>query len=207
MLLTSRTLRFAGVFMLLSGILLISGCAVTSGTSVQADFYQLNEIPNQTLQGAASGPVVGIGPVQLPEYINRPQIVTRNSTHKLNVSEFHRWIEPLKDNINRVLVTNLSNHLNSNRVYSIPRNERDYPLALRVAIDIRHFEGSLADSAYLEAQWTVYDKDGKPLLSSVSLIQEKLAGPDYESLVKAMNMTLQTLGKEISATAKQYLGN
>lgn len=190
------------LLILYAGTVLLSGC---TGTTPKSDFYQLNEMPNKSLEGVEQGVVIGIGPIQIAEYINRPQIVTRNSIHQLDVSEFHRWIEPLKDNINRVLMTNLSNHFNSNRVYWIPRAERHYPLELRISVDIRHFEGQLGKSAYLEAYWTIFDQDDKPLLSKVSLIEEPVKALDYEAMVEGMNRSLQSLGLEIYQTAKPLL--
>ena len=182
-------------------IFLISACTTTPRT----DYYQLNEKPDTSLKGIDKGSVIGIGPIQIAEYINRPQIITRTSAHQLYVSEFHRWIEPLKDNINHLLVTNISNHLNSNRIFWIPREERQYPLELRIAIDIRRLDGELGKTAYLESHWTVFDKNDKPLMSRFSLIEEPVNGLDYNALVNAMNRALQVLGGEISKAASSFL--
>lgn len=186
---------------ILSGIVFISGC----GTSQITDFYQLEEAANASLVGIEKGSVIGIGPVSLPEYINRPQIVTRNSKHQFKVSEFNRWIEPLNDSISRLLVINLSNNLNSNQIYWVPRSDRQYPLDLRVVIDIGRFDGQLGKDVVLEARWSIFDKDDKPALTRVSLIKEPVNGEDYNALVAAMNRALQKLGVEISQTSSELL--
>ncbi len=191
-------LTLVAVFLMLA---FLSGC----GTSQKTSFYQLEESSNASLVGIEKGRIVGVGPVHLPEYINRPQIVTRSSKYLLNISEFNRWIEPVTDSISRLLVINLSNNLNSNRVYWIPREDRQYPLDIRVAIDIGRFDGQLGKSVFLEARWSIFDKNDQPVLTKVSLIEKPVKGLGYNDLVIAMNQALQVLGKEISIASLPYL--
>ena len=185
----------------LSVVLFISGC----GTSQKTDFYQLEETSNTSLVGVEKGHIIGVGPVHLPEYINRPQIVTRSSAHHLNVSEFNRWIEPVTDSISRFLVINLSNNLNSNRVYWIPRDDRQFPLDIRIAVDIGRFDGQLGEDVFLESRWSIFGKDDRPILTKVSLISVPVKGKTYNDLVIAMNGALQALGKEISQASETFL--
>lgn len=188
---------------LLSVMLLVSGCSNTHKT----DFYQLDEPANSFLTGVEKGAIVGVGPINLPEYLNRPQIITRDSAHHLNVSEFHRWVEPLNDSITRMLVINLANNLRSNRVYWIPRQERQYPLDIRVVIDIGRFEGQLGKMVIMESRWSIFNKQDQPVLTRVSLIKEPVKGQDYENLVIAMNKALQALGMEIAQAADSVLNS
>ncbi|MCU7938513.1 MAG: PqiC family protein [gamma proteobacterium symbiont of Bathyaustriella thionipta] len=171
----------------LSGLLSISGC----GTSQKTNFYQLEETSSESLIGVEKGSIIGVGPINLPEYINRPQIVTRNSAHHFNVSEFNRWIEPINDSISRLLVINLSNNLNSNQIYWVPRSDRQYPLDLRVVIDIGRFDGKMGKDVVLESRWSIFDKEDKPAMTKVSLIKEPVTGDTYVELVSAMNKALR----------------
>jgi len=182
-------------------LLTTAGC----GTSQKTDFYQLEETSSMSLMGIEKGGIVGVGPINLPEYVNRPQIVTRHSKYHFNVSEFNRWIEPINDSISRLLVINLSNNLNSNRIYWVPRSDRQYPLDLRVAINIGRFDGQLGKEVVLESRWSIFDKDDKPELTRVSIIKEPVKGENYDALVIAMNRALQQLGKEISQEASTLL--
>jgi len=120
--------------------------------------------------------VIGVGPIQLPEYLNRPQIVTRQSDYHMNISEFNRWAEPLNDSITHLLVMNLSNNLQSNRVYWMPRQDRNYPLDIRIVIDIGRFDGKLGEEVLLESRWTIFNKKNQPVLTRVSLIKEAVNG-------------------------------
>lgn len=74
-------------------LLLAGGCA-----SKPARFYTLNPVvpassPGPTWDTALLGPPsnIGIISVELPDYLDRPQIVTRNPNNELKLAEFDRW--------------------------------------------------------------------------------------------------------------------
>ncbi len=182
-------------------VVLLSGC----GTSQKTDFYQLNTEANHALMGVEKGDIIGIGPIHLPEYIKRPQIVTRTSKYSLNVSEFNRWIEPFSDAITRVLVINMSNELASNRIFWLPRSDRQYPLDLRMAIDIGRFDGELGKEVTLESRWIIFDRDDNPLQTHISIIHEPVNGQTYKELVIAMNNALNKLSQELAQAARTHL--
>ena len=70
---------------------------------------------------------VGIGPVTLPQYLDRPQIVERTGPNSLKIAEFDRWAEPLNNTVPRILVQNISQLLQSDRVYALPRRTTTCP--------------------------------------------------------------------------------
>jgi uncharacterized protein len=188
-------------------IILLSIMLIGCGTTQKSEFYQLGEATNNSLVGASKGAVIGLGPIQLPEYLNRPQIITRNSEYSLNISEFHRWVEPLKDSISRSMLSNISNNLQSNQVYWIPGQSKQYPIDLRIIIDIGRFDGQLGGVVSLESRWTLLDNNNQTILTRASVIKETVNGQTYESLVIAMSQTLQKLGQEISQVSESYLKN
>ena len=68
-----------------SAICIVGLCAAVSsgcGSTAPSRFYLLTPMVDSTDARPAheQGLVLGIGPVQLPEYVNRPQIVTRVGT-------------------------------------------------------------------------------------------------------------------------------
>lgn len=180
--------------MLILILFAVSGC----GTSPRPDFYHLEQDASTQLTGLERGLAIGIGPVNMAPYLDRPQIVTRSGSHKLELSEFHRWSEPLKISVSRIIGINLSNLLETNRVYQLPRRNKSIPLDFQVAIDIARFDGQLGGDARLTARWSLHGKDGKPLLTKVSIITEATEGEDFEHLVAAENRALQKLSTEIA---------
>jgi uncharacterized protein len=89
-------------------LMALGGCASTQA----ARFYVLSALPGggTASPGAAAerGLAIGVGPVTLPKYLDRPQIVTFTSPYALNVAEFDRWAEPLESTFVRVLAENLA---------------------------------------------------------------------------------------------------
>ena len=158
-----------------------------------------------SLTGIESGTAIGIGPVNIAQYLDRPQIVTRVGSHRLLMSEFNRWSEPLKNSISRVISVALSTQLQTTRVYLKPRRNKSIPLDYQVAIDITRFDGELGGDAELTARWSLYDKDNKVILTKVSIISVASQGTGFQNLVAAENQTLQKLSIEIAGTIKSEI--
>lgn len=192
-------------FLFMAVILLaLVGC----GSTRPSNFYQLDEPAATQLSGVERGIAIGVGPVNLEPYLDRPQIVVRGAGHKLEMSEFNRWSEPLIDSISRVIIVNLSNMLESTRVFKVPRRDKTIPLEFRTEIDIARFDGNLGGNALLVARWTLYGRDEAALVTKVSIISESLVPEgsesskssgevDFESLIAAQNRCLKKLSQEI----------
>ena len=103
---------------------------------------------------------LGVGPVRLPAYLDRREIVIRVAPSRFDLSENDRWAEPLDENLTHVLTQNLSALLGSDRIISYP-----WPLDLkpqyRVEIQVLRFESDSAGDAQLSARWAVIDDTGK----------------------------------------------
>ena len=187
------------IWMIAAVLLTVAGC----GTTPPPTFYQLSETAGTQLSGLERGIAIGVGPVNVAAYLDRPQIVIRGLGHQLELSEFNRWVEPLTDSISRVIIVNLSNSLESTRVYKIPRRNKTIPLEFRIEIDIARFDGMLGADALLVARWTLYDRQSKPLVTKVSIIRESSGGEGFDSLIAAQNRALQNLSQEIVASLRK----
>ena len=108
-------------FNLLAGIVFILGMAgcVSVGTSPSPRFYMLSAIEkDKVLQTFDIKPnvIIEVGPVKIPEYQNRPQIVIQNKDKTLTFSEFNRWGESLDVSLARLInqdIDRKSTRLNS----------------------------------------------------------------------------------------------
>jgi uncharacterized lipoprotein YmbA len=189
-----RGKSMSAFFVLLATLMLAAGCA----KGPPPDFYVLHAPTSESTAGDERGIAVGVGPIELPAHLNRSQIVTRTSDYQLDLSESHQWAEPLKDSVSRVIAVNLSNMLESNRVYVVPRRQK-ISLDFQVSIDIARFDGRLGGAAALGARWTLYGKDTRePLLSKVTIVYEETGDGTYNALVAASSRTLKVLSMEIA---------
>src|SRR5262245_36040759 len=63
---------------------------------------------------------IGVGPIELPQYVNRTEIVTGHNSPVLQSAAVAEWAEPLRDGFTRVLAENLSLLLATERVAIFP---------------------------------------------------------------------------------------
>lgn len=190
----------AAAFVLLS--VAVGGCA----TSPPSQFYLMTPLPEAEAPREAAlgqgGPVLGIGPVKLPAYLDRPEVVTRASPNALTVAEFNRWAEPLADNFTRVLAMNLGVLADTERVSIYPW-PRSVPVDYQVAVDVDRFDAAANNQVVLIARWRVLaGEEGRPVRSSRTVVSEPVAMAGYEALAAAMSTSVATLSREIAAAIR-----
>lgn len=187
----------AAVFMGLTA----AGCAPKQPPP---SFYMLSVSAPTMQPGFEQGVRVGLGPVELQAYLNRNQIVSRDTTTKLRVSELHVWAEPLKEGFTRVLLTSLGLALDSNRIYALPMRQQR-PLDYRVPIDVLRFDGTLGagNEVVLGVRWSVISGNGRDVLvTKVSRIVETIGGDDMQAFVEAQSRAVDRLAVEIASAIK-----
>ena len=180
-------------------LLVIMGCA---STTPPTDFYTLNSLASaeERNPSTALSPEIalGIGPVTLPQYLDRPQIVTRPSANRLELAEFHRWGSELGQDFSSVLAENLTILLPTQHTFVYPWDER-IAITYQIVLNIQRLEGKLGEAILLDIHWMVFDqKSRKALLIKRSKIREPMASADYEALVSAESRALATLSRQIA---------
>jgi uncharacterized protein len=176
--------------------------------STPSRFYILNTLPaSETVPAtvAERGPVIGVGPITLPKYLDRPQIVTRASRNQLTLGEFDRWAEPLQDNISRVLAENLARLIPTDQVL-LQAWPRSASLDYQVTVEVLQFDGWLGGQNTLLARWSILDQAERELLSRKVQLNAPTGGSDYNAMVVALNQMIETLSRDI-ATAIQRLAS
>jgi len=178
--------------------LLLNGC----GSSRQARFYTLSSVQSPPAAGKqttlSDAVTVGIGPIEIPHYLERPQVVTRTSQNELAVSDFDRWGGPLRPDVSRVVLENLSIMLASNQVSVVPWTQGGI-LHYRVAVDVTRFDATPGKEVWLKAKWTIFGQDGKtPAMVRESNIIEPVGGRDASNIVAAMSQALGKLSQDMA---------
>ena len=169
------------------------GCA-----SSKSEFYTLSaEAPRESVNRGSPVTVV-VGAVTVPELVNRPQIVVRAGTNHVTIDEFARWADPLKSQIPRVFVADLSQLLNSPRVSTLPIGG-DAAAAWRVRIDVQSFDASLGDTASVDVLWSVLPPGNAPPITGRTIASEPCAGAGYDAVVVAWSRALATVSRAIAA--------
>jgi len=185
-------MRIAGIGLVI-GIAIVAGC----GTPPKEHYYTLAPVEARAVPpGEKVAFTVAVGPVTVPEVVDRAQIVLRTGANRVEVSEFNRWAEPLKRSIPRVVAASLSQQLPSARVvvYSPADGGADY----RVVIDVERFESEPGKTATVAASWSVRRSAGGESRAGRSIARESVAGAGYEPLVAAHSRALESIAREIA---------
>ena len=175
----------------LIGMTLLTACASPPG-----HFYTLNSTM-EAPAGRASDVTVAVGPVSIPELVNRPEMVVQVGPNQVALDEFNRWAAPLQGDIQRVLMENLARLLGTAGVFRYPQG----PLAapdFRVQIEVLRFESMPGESALLDVLWTVRSKNGKEVQTGRTTAREPLREDHYEALVAAHSRALGTLSRDLA---------
>jgi uncharacterized lipoprotein YmbA len=147
-------------------------------------------------------PMVAVGPVRFPDYLNRSQMAVRLSENEVQYSDVHRWAEPLETNFKRVLSQDLAFALGRVDVIIHPYVGRR-PV-YEVPLEVLRFETDESGMAHLTARWVV--RDGKTragLYAAESLLTEPAAGPGVQASVAALSAVVTRLSDEIAAAVRQ----
>ena len=171
------------------------GCG---GNSSPTRYFVLSPTVTGAPQHDANCVSIGVGPVKIPEYLNRMQIITRANPNELELSYFDLWAEPLSDAIPRVVAEDISRLLCTREIVLFPWRTSHTP-DLRIEVKVIKMDGVPGKSADLEAWWSVISSaDKKSIVSKQSTYNEPVAAAGYSGLVSAENRALGNLSRDIA---------
>jgi uncharacterized lipoprotein YmbA len=187
--------------------LLISlAVAIGCSSSPQSRFYTLSpDIPPGEASATSFAHSVSIGPVTVPEVVNRPQFVVSAGANRVVVLEQRRWAEPLKDALAEALAEYLGHDLGGARVTPFAQTA-SINAQFDVAIDVQQFEMIEGQAAVLDVVWSIRRRgstDGAVV--GHSAVREPIANAAdaYDALVAAQVRALATVSREIAASLVQ----
>jgi uncharacterized protein len=184
-------------------LVLLVGCA----SSPPSKFYLLSPVSNGNSKSQHSADAecvsIGIGYVRLPEYVNRPQIVTRTSQSELSRSQFDLWAEPLQDTFSRVIAENLTRLLCTKRVY-LPWM-RSIKADYLAGAEVIEMNGNLGTTAFLQVEWSIWEgAGGKELVQRRSTYNEPVPDRSYCGLVQTYSNMIGHLSRDIAEAVEGH---
>ena len=186
-----------------------ASCAALAPRADPSSYYILGTLPeadfaaDKNSAGSKDISSVGLGPIELPGYLDRQQIATRTSTNRLSYSENDRWAAPLSESFSRVLAQNIYHLINPTRVIQFPWQSNDAP-DYQVKIEVLQFEASSNQEALLTAHWSVIDRNKKLLVIQRSQLNRRAGSLSTEDFVKALSETIGDLSREIVKTLQIF---
>jgi len=181
----------------------LGACGQLIPPSTPTNFYRIVQSPIMTKEIVAPklrqmNVRMGVGPVQVPGYADRPQIVSAAQNGQLIVDDLNHWAEPLQDNLERVMVSNLGSMLGSEKVYPFPTSFHPDRNSLQVAIEIREMIKQKDGKVRLLVSWNVKRLVDNGLLvrGSANFVSNDVVN-NYGEYASSISVMLVHLSKSI----------
>ena len=141
--------------------------------------------------------IIIIEPIKLANYLDQPGIVLQTDKNKIQVAHYHRWAEPLGQNIHRYVSQALSDNSTD---YTFLKHAKftNQVSDLVLSIDLNQFNGSSTGGAYVAGSWQLRNSKENELILSDSFYYEKtLSESGYPELVNQLETMLNELCNDI----------
>ena len=158
--------------------------------------------PTATTQSTSGNFTIGLGPIKLPPYLDRPEIVTRMAPNRLELSKEDRWGESVQNGFTRAMERNLA--AQTGGVVIVFPWYNTVHIDMQVQVDVYRFETDGQGTATLSAKWTILDSTGKNILYTVEshLTQPSKPG-DMTEAAAALSRTIGDLSGQIANMLQQ----
>jgi uncharacterized lipoprotein YmbA len=194
--------RFATVVL---AVALAAALAAGCSSVPPVQFYVVTPLAGPGPTAQAPGPGVVVAAVRLPEYLERPELVTRSGDNQLALEELHHWGGNLAKDLTRVMAENLSLLLGSDAVVAAPHTLRVRP-DYRVEVEVLRFERAGDAKVHLTARWRLQrGADGSPLSSATTVLASEplTEAASAERTVAAMSGVYGELSRAIAQAIAQ----
>jgi len=176
---------------------MLAGC----GASDHSRFYVLTENPAAASRATAISPAttIGLGAIQLPAALDRPQMARRLNSDEISYSENDRWAGPLDEMVRRVLIADLDGRLAPNMV--LIEDNPSSPASLTLAVDVIRFDADAAGLVALNARWEILGRAGSLVgPPHDAMIIEPGSGREAKAVAATMSRAVADLAAHIAAS-------
>jgi uncharacterized lipoprotein YmbA len=193
---TGRAFRFVVVTTLFTTAPLASSAC---GSSPDPNYYALSPSPEAQSTGprASWAQLIKLRRPAIAGYLDRAEIVSRVSDHRLRVASGDSWGEPLGDMAGRVLSEDLSQRLRGSVVFMETSPISASPDAV-VSVDIQRFDVGNDGAVTLRAEIAVERSSDHSVVGIRNIeLHLRPSATDTASLVAAMSDLLAQLAGQI----------
>lgn len=191
--------------LIVASMLCASGCNVLAPQKDESKFFLLTPVGDSAAVAPASqgrALAIGIGPVSFPQYLKRPEIVTRTGPDQLELAENRRWAEPLDANFQNVLAQDLSQQLATQQIAIFPWYGTKH-LDYQVEIQVSRFDRSSDGQAWLSARWSIKDGTNHNVLLATETTTSSQATGDDPVGSAALSRDVSELSRQIAARIRE----
>ena len=184
-------------FLWAAALAAVAGC----GTPAKINYYTLSAQQGPPAAATSRPLNVFVGPVTIPEAVDRPQMVMRVDANQVELVDLDRWAEPLKTAIPRLVADTLARELAASTVMT-SRQSATLTFDYRVSIDVQRFEFSAGDGAVVDALWTIRSAKNDAPRSARSEVREPAGSRDPQAMAASQSRALEKVARDIAAAIR-----
>jgi uncharacterized lipoprotein YmbA len=178
----------------------LSGC-MSIPNSPTPRFYALSAIDKVSVNkkiNLPAGVIIGIGPVRVPEYLDRPQIVTHTKEEMLQFAQFDRWGESLDLGVARLVREDLTVMLPKTKLTLYPWNP-SIAVKYQVIIEVVELDNEFDKGMHFAVQWMIIDlRHSKTLIIKRSEFRKPIIPQNYSGLAQTLSTACASLSSQIA---------
>ena len=165
------------------------------------EYYRLSAATAASAGGGDRSISLGVGPIKLPGYIDRSELVFQSGPNEFQVPPNVSWTGSLQENIATVLARDLQEQLGAREVLTSPWPAGRAP-ARRVTLDVRQFYGISGGDAVLDTTWRIENSRGNTITHGGGTFREPIQGDGYSAVVTAESRLLQQCAAAIATSLR-----
>lgn len=201
------------VFLMIMGVLVVglTGCLNFDPQPDCTHYYVLRS-RQDCWNGLAKqeGPVLGVGRIKVPSYLDKPRIATRSGENEVLYSETNRWAEPMDKGFGRVFSQNLTTLLRTCRISVFPWREtdsRDYEINCTVLDFVVDRDSRQVD---LMVRWWVKAAKTKEIIHTEETCLKVPVNGECAAcaeVVEAMSRALEQFSEAVAVELRKVMGS
>lgn len=180
--------------------MLLTAC----GSGPEIRYYTLQPPADTASAPAASPPALlfELLPVRVPQQVDYPQMVVRQTGGRVALVESRQWVAPLGDEIRAALSQDLEAQLRSRDVYGL--SAQDAVPVIRIKVQVSRFETVPGAYAQLDAQWSLSRIGGSATATSCDASVRQQASDGYDGVVAAHQRALSLMAGRIAHSVQRW---
>ncbi len=144
--------------------------------------------------------IIGVGPIELPKYLDRDNVVYHTGPTQVAISEFDSWAEPLIDGTQRVLIQNIGNSMDRANFLVVPR-QSSQSQDFYVPLFVERFDCDTQRDCFLRLRWSFIRNDEHAVINPI-LVEFKTRSSSSSANDQAVALsTLLSDAAKVIATA------
>lgn len=194
-------MAFKKIFLSISLPFLLVACSSAPSTH----FYLLQALETEAIQLNESQlkPItVLVNPIKFPEYLDRPQIVLRDSDYRLQLSANHRWAEPLSNEFSRVFIENLNSRIAPGHALVYSELHGIQP-NINLTIEVLQLDVNTADQATLSVKWAYWpEKNTEKMIRLTNEYSVPIKDQGFQSRIESQSRAIAVFSDDVAKTIR-----